>query len=35
MISVKGVAKPLEDMYPILDRMTLQENMMINLIKED
>ncbi|MDB9934058.1 thiamine pyrophosphate-binding protein, partial [Candidatus Thioglobus sp.] len=31
----KWVAKPLEDMYPLLDRKTLQENMMINLIKED
>ena len=35
MISVKGVAKPVEDMYPFLDRKTFQDNMMINLIKED
>jgi acetolactate synthase-1/2/3 large subunit len=29
------VAKPLEDMYPFLDRKTLWENMIIDLIKED
>ena len=31
----KWVAKPLEDMYPLLDRKTLQENMMIDLLQED
>ncbi len=31
----KWVAKPLEDMYPFLDRKTLRENMMIDLIQED
>lgn len=31
----KWVAKPLEDMYPFLDRKTLQENMLIDLIQED
>ena len=31
----KWVAKPLEDMYPFLDRKTLKENMMIELIQED
>lgn len=31
----KWVAKPLEDMYPLLDRKTLQENMIIDLIQED
>jgi acetolactate synthase-1/2/3 large subunit len=29
------VAKPLEDMFPFLDRKTLQENMMIDLVQED
>lgn len=29
------VAKPLEDMYPFLDRKTLWDNMIIDLIKED
>ena len=29
------IAKPLEDMYPFLDRKTLCENMIIDLIKED
>ncbi len=31
----KWVAKPLEDMYPLLDQKTLQENMIIDLIQED
>ena len=31
----KWVAKPLEDMYPFLDRKTLQENMIIDLVQED
>ena len=31
----KWIAKPLEDMYPFLDRKTMQENMMIDLIQED
>ena len=31
----KWVAKPLEDMYPFLDRKILQENMMIDLVQED
>jgi len=31
----KWIAKPLEDMYPLLDRKILQENMMIDLIHED
>lgn len=31
----KWVAKPLEDMYPLLDRKTLQENMIIDVIQED
>lgn len=31
----KWVPKPLEDMYPFLDRKTLQENMLIDLIQED
>ena len=29
------VAKPLEDMYPFLDRKTLEENMVIDLVQED
>jgi acetolactate synthase-1/2/3 large subunit len=29
------VAKPLEDMSPFLDRKTLQENMVIELVQED
>jgi len=29
------VAKPLEDMYPFLDRKTLEENMVIDLLQED
>lgn len=31
----KWIAKPLEDMYPYLDRETLQENMLIELVEED
>ena len=31
----KWVAKPLEDMYPLLDRKTLQDIMLIDLIQED
>lgn len=31
----KWVAKPLEDMYPFLDRKTLQENMIICPVQED
>ncbi len=31
----KWVARPLEDMYPFLDRKTLQENMIIDLVQED
>lgn len=31
----KWVAKPLEDMYPLLDRKVLQEMMLIDLIQED
>jgi acetolactate synthase I/II/III large subunit len=31
----KWVPKPLEDMSPLLDRKTLQENMLIDLIQED
>ena len=31
----KWLAKPLEDMYPFLDRKTLEENMVIDLIQED
>jgi len=31
----KWIAKPLEDMYPLLDRKVLQENMMIELIHEN
>ena len=31
----KWVAKPLEDMYPFLDRKTLEENMVIDLLQED
>lgn len=29
------VAKPLEDMYPFLDRQTLRENMVIDMLQED
>ena len=29
------VAKPLEDMSPLLDRKTLYENMIIDLVQED
>ena len=31
----KWVAKPLEDMYPFLDRKTLRENMIIDPVQED
>ncbi len=31
----KWIAKPLEDMYPLLDREVLKQNMIINLIQED
>jgi len=31
----KWVAKPLEDMFPLLDRKTLEENMVIDLVQED
>ena len=31
----KWVARPLEDMYPFLNRETLAENMLIDLIQED
>ena len=31
----KWIARPLEDMYPFLDRKTLQENMIIDLVQED
>ncbi|MBI3494110.1 MAG: hypothetical protein HY047_20380 [Acidobacteria bacterium] len=31
----KWIAKPLEDMYPYLDRETLKENMIVDLLEED
>jgi len=31
----KWIARPLEDMYPYLDRQTLKENMIIDLLPED
>ncbi len=31
----KWVAKPLEDMYPLLDREVLKQNMLIDLVQED
>ena len=31
----KWIARPLEDMYPYLDRQTLKENMVIDLLPED
>ena len=31
----KWIAKPLEDMYPFLDRKTFKENMIIPILDED
>ena len=31
----KWIAKPLEDMYPYLDRKTIKDNMIIDLLDED